>query len=456
MPCDFAEVENSCGCVIGYKVPLKTIEGADINQYPVTALNVDGIQIRLAKSPTEYAALWNSNVTDRSKGKLMMGDSSFCFFLPKVRGVTPPSFVLGIVGEVIVIKYHNIIKYNNTGYNLNEPVDYIIHTSDVLHDGMGFESLPGETVSLEFPDFPSSPATGLTVGDFSEYNIPAGVTVDSVTWKDPALGGNGNYNLKLHYVSTGNNTYVFAIPVYVNPFWFNGAVIDYHNTTFPPYVRFEDGNVSSMFNHGYESFKNLVVSLIFNAIPAPVGSSGDFNVDYDIVQTIDGTNWTAATDLTIDSFLLQIDGTYQLTVHFKSPPNHIFNIKNKAVVISSFSFLYGNTVLDTTGDVPSESGYIASVDAATLVTGGPLTGGSNVQVADFGNTTDKVLFIQVPATEAAFTKWSEVGNALQQDQTIDPDYATGSNVFFKSTRAGATIYLTRSQTTFAGAVILSR
>lgn len=456
MPCEFAEVENSCGCIIGYNVPLKTVEQADITQYPVTVLNVDGIQIRIANSPTEYAALWNSNITDRSKGKLIRGNSAFCFFIPKVNGVTPPPFVLGVVGEVIQVTYHNFIKYNNTGYNLDEPAVYIIHTSDVSHDGMGFLSLPGETVSLEFPDFPSSPATGLTVGDFSEYNVPAGVIIDSITWKDPASGGNGNYNVKLHYISTGNNTYVFSIPVYVNPFWFNGQVIDQSNTTFPLYVRFEDANSGNIFNHGYASFKNLVVNLIFNAIPAPVGSSGDFNTDYDIVQTLDGINWTAATDLTIDSFLLQGDGTYQLSVHYKSPPNHIFNIKNKAVVISSFSFQYGNTLLDTTGNVPSESSYIGSVDVATLLTGGPLTGGSNVQVADFGNATDKVLFIQVPATELPFTKWSEVGNALQQNQPIDPDYATGSNVFFKSTRAGAAIYVTRSQTTFGGAIILSR
>lgn len=225
MPCAFEAIENSCGCVIGYNVPLKTVDHVDITAFPVVVLNIAASEIRIANTPTEYAALWNSDTTDRAKGKLKPGQSAFCFFLPKVSGITPPSEVLG---------------------------------------------------------------------------------------------------------------------------------------------------------------------------------------------------------------------------------------SNDTVPVIHFTFLYGNTPLDTTGDEPLEADYVSSVDSGVIATGGTLVAGSNVQVSDFENLSDKVLFIEVPATEEPFTKWSEVGNALQQDQPIDPDYATGSNVWYRSIRGVDAIYFTRSQTTFTGAVILSR
>lgn len=230
MACPFANVENACGCVIGYQEPLQTTEGDDITNYPVHVLNVDEEDLGIANSPSEYVALWNSDVANQAVGILSIGGGAFCFFLSKKLSVMPPSNVLG---------------------------------------------------------------------------------------------------------------------------------------TFTPIV----------------------------------------------------------------------------------PPD-------------TFNFTYGFTALDTTGTTPLESAYISSVDdvftADAELTGGPLVHGANVQVDSFTNPSDKVLFIQVPAVEDDFDLWSEVGNVLQQNQPIDPNYATGSNVFFKDTRAGETIYITRSQTSFTGAVVLSR
>lgn len=230
MACPFAEVTNSCGCVIGYNEPLQTILNADITNYPVHVLNVLQVDLGVANSPSEYVALWNSDTDDQAFGVLMVGTGAFCFFLSKITGVTPPPNVLG---------------------------------------------------------------------------------------------------------------------------------------TFTPV----------------------------------------------------------------------------------EPPD-------------MFDFFYGYTALDTTGTTPLEAAYISSVDdvftAGTELTGGPLVHNANVQVDSFTNPSDFVLFIQIPPTEADFDLWSEVGNALQQNQPIDPDYATGSNVFFKDTRAGDKIYISRSQTTFTGAVVLSR
>ena len=102
---------------------------------------------------------------------------------------------------------------------------------------------------------------------------------------------------------------------------------------------------------------------------------------------------------------------------------------------------------------------LSSVDAvfaASQELTGSISTGSNISVANFANSADKVLFIQVPATEAAFTKWSEVGNGFQQNIPIDLIFSSGTGIWFKSIRAGETIYICRYQTTFTGAVVLSR
>ena len=128
---------------------------------------------------------------------------------------------------------------------------------------------------------------------------------------------------------------------------------------------------------------------------------------------------------------------------------------------SPFLFKYGVTEADTTGTALTEAEYLASVDTTftagtELVATGNNTG-ADVVVDAFGNgTVDKVCFVQVAASEAAFTKWSEVGNPFQQNQPIDQSFGSGANVWFKSTRAGQTIYITRSQTSFVGSVIFSR
>lgn len=122
-------------------------------------------------------------------------------------------------------------------------------------------------------------------------------------------------------------------------------------------------------------------------------------------------------------------------------------------------FKYGSTSADTTGDPLTELQMISSVDAvftASQELTGSVATGANISVASFANGTDKVLFIQVPAIEAAFTKWSEVGNSFQQDVPIDATFSSGTGIWFKSARAGETIYICRYQTTFTGAVVLSR
>lgn len=132
------------------------------------------------------------------------------------------------------------------------------------------------------------------------------------------------------------------------------------------------------------------------------------------------------------------------------------------VISNPVTFYYGETSLDTTGSTPTEAAYIASVDdvftASDELTGTLANTGDNLRAAflvDVGNPYT-VKFIQVPASESNFTKWSEEGNSLQQNQAIDAVFGTGSNVWFKTTRAGQTLYMTRAQTSFVGDIILSR
>jgi hypothetical protein len=156
-------------------------------------------------------------------------------------------------------------------------------------------------------------------------------------------------------------------------------------------------------------------------------------------------------------------GTYCFTLSYVknvTPPSKITAAGGTPPAPTTFGFDYGATDLDTTGAAKTEAEYIASVDAVYTasgeVAGTPVDNGSNVQVDDFGNSTDKVLFMQVNGSEAAFTKWSVVGDSLQQNQPIDGTFGAGSNVWFKSTRGGKTIYITRSQTSFAAPVLFSR
>ena len=149
-------------------------------------------------------------------------------------------------------------------------------------------------------------------------------------------------------------------------------------------------------------------------------------------------------------YTITIKGTVLKNLAFL-PPDTITPPTPPPVVVG-FDYTYGQTDLDTTGAVPTEAEYVGSIVSGVTATAANT--GDNVS-ADFTNTSDKVLYIEVPDTEAPFTMWTEVGNSLQQNQPIDPTFA-GSNVWFKTSTTGKTIYITRSQTSFGGEVILSR
>lgn len=130
-------------------------------------------------------------------------------------------------------------------------------------------------------------------------------------------------------------------------------------------------------------------------------------------------------------------------------------VRTKPKVVPTLTFKYGTTLADTTEDLLTEAEYLASVEE-TFQRGEELTGqvdnNGNVIVQDFMNgNEDKVLFVQV---DKNFTVWSEIENVFQQNLPIDPNYATGQNVWFKSHRNGVPIYITRSQTSIAGSLKL--
>ena len=70
MGCSFAYVENSCGCLTGYTLPLKQADNTDITAYPVDVLNVNGIDLGEANTPSEYVILWNSDAANKAVGVL--------------------------------------------------------------------------------------------------------------------------------------------------------------------------------------------------------------------------------------------------------------------------------------------------------------------------------------------------------------------------------------------------
>ncbi len=214
-------------------------------------------------------------------------------------------------------RYKTRFFYNNSGYvnNLVTNAMSSILTPDVVWAIDGYNS-GANIVNLVFNDFPSSPATAFVVGDFSEYVIPAGVTIDSVVWHDPADGGNGKYTVALHYTANADKDYLLRIPVYVSVFRINGVEPNYQQTTIvDSYVRWEAVNFDSIYNLGYECLKDLEVHLIFNNWPKPVGSTGIFSADY-----------TIPAGVTIDSAIVNAGGaSYTVTLHYTSDTNHIYN-----------------------------------------------------------------------------------------------------------------------------------
>lgn len=82
----------------------------------------------------------------------------------------------------------------------------------------------------------------------------------------------------------------------------------------------------------------------------------------------------------------------------------------------------------------------------------------NVIIEDFNNTTDKVMFLQVPKTQDVFTMWSEKNNPFQQNQPIDQEYnyGSGSVWFVSEIEEGKWTYITYVQTTFSNEITFSR
>lgn len=157
----------------------------------------------------------------------------------------------------------------------------------------------------------------------------------------------------------------------------------------------------------------------------------------------------------MDTFTVEVQGTGPLSQDSAPPPDTI-----------PFDYRFGWVGIDTVNTGPdyvplTEADFIASLDnvftdgeqymATGADTDAPIT------VDDFHNTVDKVTFLQVPKSQAAFAKWTEVGNPFQQNQPIDPTYNYGSGAvwFLSEIETGKWTYLTYYQTTFTGSLIFS-
>jgi len=151
MGCSFANVENACGCIIGYNLPLQTVEGADITGYPVHVLNVNGDDLGEVNSPSEYAAIWNLDEDNKAVGTLYVM-MSYCFFLSFKSGITPPSNVLGTSAQVDAgfRVWHGETALDTTG---EPPVlqDYL-NAKVLAFDGDDFDVVApsGSDVEIDF------------------------------------------------------------------------------------------------------------------------------------------------------------------------------------------------------------------------------------------------------------------------------------------------------------------
>lgn len=125
---------------------------------------------------------------------------------------------------------------------------------------------------------------------------------------------------------------------------------------------------------------------------------------------------------------------------------------------TTITIVYGTTSLDTTGAPPTLQEYLDSVTAATDKRTLQLAPGASLAVPLSGTAVDKVMYISVPVTELAFTRWSELYHPLQQWLLIDTEFGDGSSTFFMytDTTTLTRYYITRVQTSFSDAVVLTR
>jgi hypothetical protein len=82
--CNFEQVFNGCGCLIGYNLPLQTLANVAITSYPVDVIAVDGTVLQEANSPSQYAYIWNQYTPNRQYGILHVGTGAYCFYLTPI------------------------------------------------------------------------------------------------------------------------------------------------------------------------------------------------------------------------------------------------------------------------------------------------------------------------------------------------------------------------------------
>ena len=158
----------------------------------------------------------------------------------------------------------------------------------------------------------------------------------------------------------------------------------------------------------------------------------------------------------MNNFSIEMQGTGILTQSTETNPPDI---------PGTFDYYYGVTNMNTNAgfpgfEHPTKLTMLAGVNVV-FIGGNELTGtmteGGNVAIEDFGSDDYKVVFMQYPKTEEKFTKWSEEGNVLQQNQPIDELFSWGSGaVFFQTERDGDWIIIGYYQTKFAGTIIFHR
>lgn len=97
MAVNFSYIEDACGCLIGYSLPLMTEDNKLIVNYPVKIYNVNDVYIDDATTPSEVVSTWNSDSDNNPFGTLSLGNSAYSFTLSYVSGVLPPSKVIGSI-----------------------------------------------------------------------------------------------------------------------------------------------------------------------------------------------------------------------------------------------------------------------------------------------------------------------------------------------------------------------
>lgn len=84
-----------------FVVPMKTLLGDDVEDYPISVFNVNLTEIGVANSKEEYISVWNADADNKLVGEISGTKGPFLFVIKVKPGQSVPGEVIGDTGSLV-------------------------------------------------------------------------------------------------------------------------------------------------------------------------------------------------------------------------------------------------------------------------------------------------------------------------------------------------------------------